>query len=109
VNIVIPTLVVGILYKGERMEYLPEYFVQHLSVGLPLLIQPLLRNIALLDWNREEGNNHDIVHRWHLVDLRRQIAKCDMYRLLYHVARKIRELYSVGHEDQGNRCIPQSE
>jgi hypothetical protein len=36
-NVGIPTLGVGILFKGERLEYLPEYFIQHLSVSLLLL------------------------------------------------------------------------
>jgi hypothetical protein len=51
-NVVIPTLSDGIEFKGERLEYPPEYFVQHLTVCLPLLIQPFLRNIAVLDLNR---------------------------------------------------------
>jgi hypothetical protein len=51
-NVVIPALGAGIEFKGERLEYPLEYFVQHLTVCLPLHIQPLLRNIALLDWNR---------------------------------------------------------
>jgi len=51
-NVVIPALGAGILFKGEWVEYLPEYFVEHLSVCLPLLIQPLLMNIAVPDWNR---------------------------------------------------------
>jgi hypothetical protein len=48
-NLVIPARSAGILFKGEWVEYQPEYFVQHLSVCLPLLIQPFLRNIAVLD------------------------------------------------------------
>jgi hypothetical protein len=40
------------LFKGDWLEYLPEYFVQHLSVCLPLLILPLLGNIAVLNSNR---------------------------------------------------------
>ena len=55
----IPTLGVGILFKGERLEYLPEYFVQHLSVCLLLLMQQLLWNIAVLAWNRQESDNYD--------------------------------------------------
>jgi hypothetical protein len=39
------------LFKGEWLEYPPEYFIQHLMVCLPLFIQPLLKNIAVLDWN----------------------------------------------------------
>jgi hypothetical protein len=58
-NVVIPTLGTGILLKGEWLEYPLEYFVQHLSVSLPLLIQPLLKNIAVLDWNWEKSNHYD--------------------------------------------------
>jgi len=58
-NIVIPALSDGILFKGERVEYPPEYLVQHLSVCLPLLIQSLLRNIAVLDRNRQESDHYD--------------------------------------------------
>jgi hypothetical protein len=58
-NIVIPALGVGILFKGERLEYPPEYFIQHLSVCLPLLIQPLLRKIAVLDRNRLESDHYE--------------------------------------------------
>jgi len=57
-NIVIPALGVGILFKGEMLEHPPEYFVQHLSVCLPLLIQPLLRNIAVHDRNRQESDHY---------------------------------------------------
>jgi len=31
-NVVVPTLGVGILFNGKRLEYPPEYFFQHLSV-----------------------------------------------------------------------------
>jgi hypothetical protein len=48
-NVVIPALGAGIVFTGERPKYPPEYVVQHLSVCLPLLIQPLLRNIVVLD------------------------------------------------------------
>ena len=58
-NIVIPTIGIGILFKGVRLEYPPEYFVQHLSVCLTLLIQPLLRNIAILDWNWQESDHYN--------------------------------------------------
>jgi hypothetical protein len=54
-NVVIPALGVGIYFNGVRLKYPPEYFVQHLSVCLPQLIQPLLRNITVLDWNRQES------------------------------------------------------
>jgi len=45
-NIVIPALGARTMFIGERVEYPPEYLIQHLSVCLPLLIQPLLRIIA---------------------------------------------------------------
>jgi hypothetical protein len=51
-KVVIPTLRDAILFEGERLEYLPVYFVQHLSASLPLLILPLLRHIVVLDQNR---------------------------------------------------------
>jgi len=57
--VVIPALGAGILLKDERVEYLPEYLVQHLSVCLPLLIQWLLRNIAVPDRNRQESDHYD--------------------------------------------------
>jgi hypothetical protein len=47
------------LFKGERLEFPPEYFVQHLSVCLPLLILPLLKNIAVLDRNQQESDHYD--------------------------------------------------
>jgi len=50
-NVVIPDFGAGILFQGEWLEYPPEYFVQHLSVFLPLLIQLLLINSAVFDWN----------------------------------------------------------
>jgi hypothetical protein len=53
-NIVIPALGAGMMFKGEWLEYALEYVVQHLSVCLLQLIQPFLRNIAVLDRNREE-------------------------------------------------------
>jgi hypothetical protein len=37
-NVVIPTLGIGIVFLGERLEYPPEYLLQHLSVCMPLLI-----------------------------------------------------------------------
>jgi len=50
-NIVIPALGAGILFKAQWLEYTPAYFIQHLSVCLPLPIQSLLRNIVDIDWN----------------------------------------------------------
>jgi len=60
-NVVIPTLGAWILFKGERLEYPAEYFVQHFSVCLPLLIQLLLGNIVVLDWNWQERDHYDAV------------------------------------------------
>jgi hypothetical protein len=59
------------LFKGERVEYPPENLVQHHSVCLPLLIQPLLRIIAVLDRNQQECDHYDAVHGGHLAELRR--------------------------------------
>jgi len=58
-NVVIPSLGVGILFKGERLEYPPEYFVPYLSVCLPVLIQPLLRHFAVLDHDWQESDHYD--------------------------------------------------
>jgi hypothetical protein len=56
---VLPTLGAGILSNGEKLAYLPEHCVQQLSVCLPLLIQPLVRKIAVLDcdWQQREYLN----------------------------------------------------
>jgi hypothetical protein len=70
-NVVIPALGVGILVKGERLEYPPQYFLQHLSVCLLLLIQQLLRNIAVLDRNQQVIDYYEGVRLGHLADLRR--------------------------------------
>jgi len=43
------------------LEYAPEYFVQHLSVCVPLLIQPSLMKIAVLGWFRQEREHDDSV------------------------------------------------
>jgi len=56
-NIVIPDLSVRIRFNCVRLAYPPEYLVQHLSVCFPLLIQLLLRDIAVLDWNRQESDH----------------------------------------------------
>jgi len=61
-KVVIPTLSAGNLFKDARLEYPLEYFVEDLSVCLQLLIQPRLRKIAFLDWNRHESNHYDAVH-----------------------------------------------
>jgi len=52
VNIVIPACGAGIRINGGWLECPPELFAQHLSECVPLLIQPLLRDIAVPDWNR---------------------------------------------------------
>jgi hypothetical protein len=50
------------LFESERLEYTPEYVVQHLSVSVPLLIQPLLRIIMVHDWNQQDSEHYDAVH-----------------------------------------------
>jgi len=60
-NIVIPALGARILFKAGKLGFLLEYFVQHLSVCLPLLIQLLVRNIAVLVWNWQESDYYDAV------------------------------------------------
>jgi len=47
-NLVIPALSTGMLFDGEWLEYPPEYFIQHCSFCLPLLIQPLRRILQFL-------------------------------------------------------------
>jgi hypothetical protein len=56
-NVVLPALGAGIMFTGERLEYPPEYIVQHIAVCMPLLIQPLLSNTAVLDRNRQESDH----------------------------------------------------
>jgi hypothetical protein len=51
-NVVIPPLGSGIVFDSDSLEYLPEYFFQHLLVGLPLLNQALVTSVPVLDWNR---------------------------------------------------------
>jgi hypothetical protein len=51
-NIVIPALSAGIVGNGEWLEYPLEYINQHLLVCLLVPIQPVLKNIAVLDLNR---------------------------------------------------------
>ena len=60
-NVVIPPLSAGIQCKSERLEHPAEYFIQHLSGCLPLLIQLLQRNIAVLHWNWQEIDHYDAV------------------------------------------------
>jgi len=88
-NVVIRALGAGMLFTSVWLEYLPVYFVQHLSVCLLLPIQPRLRNIVVLDSDRQESNHYDAVHLGHLADIQRQIANCHTYRPLILVASKI--------------------
>jgi len=39
------------------LEYWLEYFVQHLLGCLPLLVQPLLKIIAVDDWNPQQSDH----------------------------------------------------
>jgi hypothetical protein len=61
-NLLIPALGAGIDFTRERLEYPPEYFVQYLKLCSPLVIQPLLRNIAVIEWNWWEIDHYDGVH-----------------------------------------------
>jgi len=106
---IIPALGAGIVFRGGRLEPLREYLIQHLSVCLPSLIQPHLRNIAVLDWNRQESDHYDTVPWGHLADLRRYIANCYIYRPLCQVACKVWEMCPVGQEDQRKQCVRHSE
>jgi hypothetical protein len=47
-NVVIPADSARIVLKGERLDYPPEYFVQHLSAGLMVQNRTLLSIIAVL-------------------------------------------------------------
>jgi hypothetical protein len=53
-----PARRVGIMLKGEKLQSLPEYFVQHPWFCMPLLILMLLRYIVVLDWNRQESDHY---------------------------------------------------
>jgi len=68
-NIVIPTLGARIMIQGDRLEYQQKYLAQYLSVCLRLIIQLLLRNIAVLDWNHQDSDHYDAVRWGHLADL----------------------------------------
>ena len=70
-NIVVRTFGAGIVFNGDRLVYPPEYPVQHLSVCFPLLTQPLLGTIAVLDEIWQECNLSENVCLGHLADLRR--------------------------------------
>jgi uncharacterized circularly permuted ATP-grasp superfamily protein len=61
-TIVITACGTGIFYNHGTLEYLPEYFIQYLSVCLPLLIQPVLEHIVVLDSNRQDSNHYDVVY-----------------------------------------------
>jgi hypothetical protein len=56
-NVVIPASGIGTLIQVEGLEYPPEYLIQHLSVSLLLLIEPRVRNIAVLDRNWQESDH----------------------------------------------------
>jgi hypothetical protein len=58
-NMILPDLGAGIVFKGYKLEYPPEYLVQDPSTCLLLLILPLLRMISVLDRNRQESNYYD--------------------------------------------------
>jgi hypothetical protein len=47
-NVVIPALGPGMLFKGKWLEYPPAYCIQHLSVCFLLLLESLVKTIAVL-------------------------------------------------------------
>jgi len=57
-DFIILALCAGSLCKAERLEYPRDYLVHHLPVGLPLLSNLELWNIAVLDWNPKEGDKY---------------------------------------------------
>jgi hypothetical protein len=57
-NFVMSVLSAAILFKCQRLEYLPEYLVQHLSRCYPLLIRLLLRNSPVLKWSQQEFDHY---------------------------------------------------
>jgi hypothetical protein len=61
-NIVISALGNWILFKCGRLGSQLVYFVQHLSVSLLLLIQPVLTNIVHFDCNQQESDDYDAVY-----------------------------------------------
>jgi len=61
----------GILFEGGRLKYPPEYFVQHLSVCLPLCMLPAPRNFAVLNRNQQESDHYDAMHTGQLANLLR--------------------------------------
>jgi hypothetical protein len=108
-TVVIPALSVGILVDGQTLEYPPQYFVHYHTVCLPLDILQLQRNMRVLEWNRHESYHYNSVHRRLMVDVRRQIGRCHIFKALFLVASNIQEMYSIGKADHGNHIIPQSE
>jgi hypothetical protein len=58
-NIVISALGTGIESRGARWEYPPEYFVQHLTVCLPLLFPAHLKHIVVYYLNRLESDHYN--------------------------------------------------
>jgi hypothetical protein len=70
-NAAIPALGVRSLFEGERMKFQLEYLFQHLLVCMSLLIQPLLRNIAVRASNGPASNHYNAVHWGHLTELGR--------------------------------------
>jgi hypothetical protein len=60
-SIVITDLGTGIWLIADKLEHLLEYLIQHLLICLPLLIQPLRRNGAVCEWNRQESNYYHAV------------------------------------------------
>jgi hypothetical protein len=61
-NVVISTVGTGIVFKCERLEYPMECSIQYHYISLPLHIQPVLRNIVILDRNRQESDHSKAVH-----------------------------------------------
>ena len=57
-NVVIPAPGPGIVFTGKRLEYPPEYVVQHLSVCMPLFIELVLTNMAAVDRNLQESDHY---------------------------------------------------
>jgi hypothetical protein len=70
-HIVIPALGAGIKFNTERLKYLLKYVVKHLSICLTMLVETPMRNIVVLDRNRQESDNENNVGGEHPVDLRR--------------------------------------
>ena len=66
-----PALGAAILFKCERIEYPPEYLIQHLSVCVTLHMQPVQCNIAGVDRERQESDHYDTVCGWNLAHLGR--------------------------------------